>query len=85
MSRKMLIRHCGLNGVRLHNACHTHASLMLKNGTNPKIIQERLGHSTFSITMNLYAHVSPGMQKQAANSFDEMVIGEKNNRPLTVR
>ncbi len=79
-----LVRHCGLNGVRLHDARHTHASLMLKNGTNPKIIQERLGHSTFAITMNLYAHVSPGMQKQAANLFDEMVIGASKDESVTI-
>jgi ATP-dependent helicase/nuclease subunit A len=47
---------------------------MLKNGTSPKIIQERLGHSRFSTTMDLYAHVSPGMQKQAVDKFDEMLI-----------
>jgi integrase len=57
---------------------------MLKSGTNPKIIQERLGHSTFAITMNLYAHVSPGMQKQAANLFDEMVIGASKDESVTI-
>jgi integrase len=48
---------------------------MLKNGTSPKVIQERLGHASFSTTMNLYAHVSPGMQKDAAGRFDDAVIG----------
>ena len=70
-----LTRRCGLDGVRLHDARHTHASLMLKGGVSPKVIQEKLGHSSFSTTMNLYAHVSPGMQKEAANRFDDMVIG----------
>jgi integrase len=65
-----LTRRCGLAGIRLHDARHSHATLMLKNGTSPKVIQERLGHSNFSTTMNLYAHVSPGMQKAAALSFD---------------
>ena len=69
-----LVRHCGLTGVRLHDARHSHASLMLKNGTSLKVIQERLGHSNFGITANIYAHVSPNMQREAANSFDDLVI-----------
>jgi integrase len=69
-----LIHRCGLDGIRLHDARHSHATLMLKNGTSPKVIQERLGHSSFSTTMNLYAHVSPGMQKQAVDRFDEMMV-----------
>jgi integrase len=71
-----LIHRCGLDGIRLHDARHSHATLMLKNGTSPKVIQERLGHSSFSTTMNLYAHVSPGMQKQAVDKFDEMMISK---------
>jgi len=70
-----LTRQCGLDGIRLHDGRHTHATLMLKNGTSPKVIQERLGHASFSTTMNLYAHVSPGMQKDAAGRFDDAVIG----------
>jgi len=69
-----LTHRCGLDGIRLHDARHSHATLMLKNGTSPKVIQERLGHSSFSTTMNLYAHVSPGMQKQAVDKFDEMMV-----------
>lgn len=69
-----LVRSCGLTGIRLHDARHSHATLMLKGEVSPKVIQERLGHSTIGITLNLYAHVSPGMQKAAANRFDDMVI-----------
>lgn len=72
---KKLVRRCGLYGVRLHDARHTHATLMLKGGISPKVIQERLGHANFSTTMNLYAHVHPGMQKEAANRFDDIVMG----------
>lgn len=78
-----LTRRCGLDGIRLHDARHSHATLMLKNGTSPKVIQERLGHSNFSTTMNLYAHVSPGMQKEAANRFDDMVIGCGRSESVT--
>lgn len=44
---------------------HTHASLMLANGSNPKIVQERLGHSTITVTMDTYSHVTPTVQREA--------------------
>jgi len=69
-----LIRKCGLGNVRLHDARHSHASLMLKQGINPKVIQERLGHSSIQTTIDVYSHVMPGMQEFAAKQFDDMVI-----------
>jgi len=54
---------------------------MLKNGTSPKVIQERLGHPIFSTTMNLYAHVSLGMLKQAVDKFDEMMVANSKRNP----
>jgi integrase len=73
-----LVKKCGLDGVRLHDARHTHATLLFKSGVSAKVIQERLGHSSVAFTMNTYAHVSPGMQKQAANQFDDAVIPDKS-------
>ena len=73
-----LTKRCGLEGVRLHDARHTHATLLFKSGVSAKVIQERLGHSSVAFTMNTYAHVSPGMQKQAANQFDDTVILDKS-------
>lgn len=64
-------RRAGLNGVRLHDARHTHASLMLKQGIHPKIVQERLGHSSIQVTLDTYSHVAPGLQEAAAKRFDE--------------
>jgi len=64
---------CQLEGVRLHDARHTHATLLLKSGISPKVIQERLGHASFSTTMNLYAHTTKGMGKVAATRFDEIM------------
>ena len=67
----------GVKVIRFHDARHTHATLLLKSGVHPKIVQERLGHSSISITLDTYSHVIPGMQKGAANKFDE------NLRPIT--
>ena len=64
-------RSAGLHGVRLHDLRHTHASLMLRQGVHPKIVSERLGHSTVGITLDLYSHVAPGLQEAAAQRFEE--------------
>jgi len=68
-----LVRRCGLHGIRLHDARHTHASLMLKQGIHPKIVQERLGHGSIQITLDTYSHVAPGLQQAAANKFDDII------------
>ncbi|XUX00155.1 MAG: tyrosine-type recombinase/integrase [Dehalogenimonas sp.] len=60
-----------LAGVRLHDARHSHASLLLKQGVHPKVVQERLGHATIQTTLDVYSHVSPGMQEAAALRFDQ--------------
>ncbi|HZK35484.1 MAG TPA: tyrosine-type recombinase/integrase, partial [Aeromicrobium sp.] len=48
---------------------HTHATLLLELGEHPKVVQERLGHSTITTTMNIYSHVTPTMQKAAVDRF----------------
>jgi len=52
-----LARRAGLKGVGLHDARRTHASIMLKQGTHPKIVQERLDHDSIQITLDTYSHV----------------------------
>jgi integrase len=44
---------------------------MLRQGVHPKIVQERLGHSTIAITLDTYSHVTPGLQEAAALKFDQ--------------
>ncbi len=44
---------------------------MLKSGVHPKIVSERLGHSTVAFTLDTYTHVVPGLQEAAAKAFDE--------------
>ena len=59
------VKKAGLSGFHLHSSRHTHATLMLKQGIHPKIVQERLGHSTVATTLDLYSHVAPNLQEQA--------------------
>jgi len=69
----------GLKGIRLHDARHTHASIMLKQGVHPKVVQERLGHASIQITLDTYSHVTPGLQQAAANRFDEIVTNKNQD------
>jgi hypothetical protein len=48
--------------------------LMLQQGIHPKIVQERLGHADISMTLNIYSHVLPSMQEDAAEKLDELLI-----------
>lgn len=73
-----LVRKKGLKGIRLHDARHSHASLMLKQGIHPKIVQERLGHSSIQVTLDTYSHVAPGLQEAAAKRFDEAILTNTN-------
>lgn len=68
----------GVKVIRLHDARHTHACLMLKQGIHPKVIQERLGHASIAITLDTYSHVAPELQEAAAKRFDE-AMGNKYN------
>lgn len=76
---RRLTRGLGIQDVRFHDLRHTHATLMLKQGIHPKIVQERLGHSSIAITLDTYSHVSPGMQRKAAEAFDQILkpLGSK--------
>ncbi len=56
--------------IRFHDLRHAHATHMLSSGVHPKIASERLGHSKVGITMDLYSHVIPGMQEDAAARVD---------------
>ena len=71
---KGTLRLADLPDIRFHDLRHTAATLMLQQGTHPKIVQERLGHSDISLTLNTYSHVLPSMQEEAAEKMDEILI-----------
>ena len=60
----------GLN-LSLHDLRHTHASLLIRAGVPMKVVQEGLGHASILTTMDLYAHIMPGMQEEAAQKLGE--------------
>jgi integrase len=68
-----IIKTADLPRIRFHDLRHTHASLLLANGVNAKVIQERLGHSRIDTTLNTYSHVFPSQQREAADLFDSLM------------
>ena len=63
----------GLPTIRFHDLRHTSATLLLSLGTNPKVVQELLGHSGIAVTMDVYSHVLPTMQQEAMSDMDKLL------------
>lgn len=72
--RKLLEKN-NLEHIRLHDLRHLNASIMLSQGISPKVAQQRLGHSDFSTTMNIYSHVMKSVENEAAQKLDDMLFG----------
>ena len=62
--------------IRLHDLRHTHATILLQQNVHPKVVSERLGHASVAFTMTVYQHVMPGLQAQAASTFETAVFGD---------
>ncbi|WMT71071.1 tyrosine-type recombinase/integrase [Bradyrhizobium sp. Ash2021] len=71
-------------GVTLKGLRHSHASHMLASNIHPKIVQERLGHSSIAITMDIYSHLMPNMQGDAADAVDVVLRAAINRRSKDV-
>jgi integrase len=64
----------GLPRLTLHGLRHTWATLALEQGIHPKVVQERLGHSTIAITLGIYSHVAPTLHDEAAQLIANLVL-----------
>jgi integrase len=73
---KPLLKKAELKNIRLYDLRHTTASLLLAANEHPKVVQERLGHSSVMITLDTYSHVSPTMQKAATEKLEKMLYGK---------
>ncbi|HXL04942.1 MAG TPA: tyrosine-type recombinase/integrase [Bacillota bacterium] len=62
--------------IRFHDLRHTCATVLLAQGVHPKVVQEQLGHSQISLTLDTYSHILPTLQQEAANEMDKM-FGKK--------
>ena len=68
-----VVQKTGLPSMSLHDLRHSHATMLLQAGTHPKIVSERLGHSSVRVTLDTYSHYVGGLQEQAALKFDELL------------
>lgn len=80
ISPRNLLRHLhktlaelGLSRLRFHDLRHTAATLLLSRGAHAKVVQEMLGHSQISLTLDTYSHVLPEMQKETAEKMGELL------------
>ena len=62
----------GLLDMRFHDLRHSAATILMAAGVHPKMVQERMGHSTIAMTMDIYSHVLPSMQQEVADKIDDM-------------
>jgi integrase len=72
-----LVKRWGLPPLSVHGLRHTWATLALQSGVHPKVVQERLGHSSIAVTMDIYSHVLPAMETDAAERVASLILGNQ--------
>lgn len=72
-SYKPLLKTAGLPSIRFHDLRHTAATLLFVQGIHPKVVSEMLRHASVSITLDLYSHVLPNMQRETVGRMDELL------------
>jgi len=73
---RAIITRAGVPLLTIHALRHTHATLLLQDGQNAKVIQERLGHASITLTLNTYTNVVPAMQDAAVDAIGAVLFGE---------
>lgn len=79
------IEKAGIRYINFHGLRHTHATDLLRRGVHPKIVSERLGHHSITITLDLYSHVTPQMQSDAALAIDDLLPRDDDREGATER
>jgi hypothetical protein len=75
-----VVRRLGLPRIRLHDLRHTSPPSLSAPASTPKVVSERLGHSSIAITLDTYSHVVPGLQEAAASTLASLVLGTRLTR-----
>ncbi|MGB9791892.1 MAG: tyrosine-type recombinase/integrase [Thermacetogeniaceae bacterium] len=70
----------GVPRIRFHDLRHTHATILLRQGVHPKVVQERLGHKSIKTTLDIYSHVLPDTQKEAVRVVERILKGSRQRR-----
>ena len=71
--RRFLLQN-NLPSIRLHDLRHSNETALIQAGVNPRVVQQRLGHSDVNITLNTYTHVLPEMDIDAAEKLDKIIL-----------
>ena len=80
-----LVRDAGLPPITLHGVRHSYATAALAAGEPLKVVSERLGHASTSITANLYQHVLPSMDERTANAVANLILGDRKQDDRVLR
>lgn len=76
---KKLLKRNGLRDIRFHDLRHTNASMMIANGIDIKVAQQRLGHADVTTTLNIYSHALKHANEAAAQTIDSLVFRKTAN------
>jgi len=79
-----VVRKAGLPPMPLHGLRHSHATLLLQAGIHPRVVMERLGHSSIRVTIDTYSHVVGGLQESAAQKFDDFLEAKNHSVSKTM-
>lgn len=77
---KAILKAAGLPDIRLYDLRHSCATLLLAAGENPKVVSERLGHASITLTLDTYSHVLPDMQQGASDKLQKILFGGKSGQ-----
>ncbi len=77
---KGLLKKADLPAIRFHDLRHSAATLLLSEGVHPKVVQELLGHSNISMTLDVYSHVLPSMQQDAISRLNDALDPSEGRR-----
>ncbi len=80
---KALAESLGLPTIGVHGLRHSAATWMISSGVNPRVVQQRLGHSNVSITLGLYTHVLPGHDRDAAEALGRALAERRDHSVIT--
>jgi integrase len=75
-SLRPIFQAAGIRPIRFHDLRHTCATLLMQGSIHPKVVSERLGHSKVSTTLEIYSHVLPSMQREAAAEMDRILASD---------
>ncbi|SFA89298.1 Phage integrase family protein [Lentibacillus halodurans] len=78
------IKKSEIKKISFHGLRHTHATLLLKSGVHPKVVQERLGHRSIQTTLDTYSHIILGIQEIAATSIQKSLYKKPENNSENV-